>query len=114
MLFTILCSISHSQAKATVFDFTVKAPQYNQGNSCIEDGTPLNDLKELRVYVRYFDEANPILARVLLTSPYGGDIINFSLDLGSGVMGYIYVLAVDRNNNKSCMGATYTFAIPCQ
>lgn len=101
------------QGEARVQDFTVVAPIENGHAVCNDDSptSPLTDLKELRVYVKYFTRPDTIMAKVLLCNP--GDTLRFSMEMGYGVMGYVFVKAVDRSNNKSCMGPTYTFAIPC-
>jgi len=116
-----LCLICALARADTTLTFSVTAPCF-QGLACdsaVYDSTEqgfirseptelLNDLKEIRIYGRVFDEPDTIVLGKFAALPCS--TYTFALVIASGKMGIIIPRAADNWGNESCAGETFLFA----
>lgn len=74
-------------------------------------GSPLTDLKELRIYGKRFVDTDTLYFGVI-PNPTPGDTIDYDLDILDGSMGTTWNTAVDHSGNESCRGGEHLFALP--
>lgn len=109
----------------TVIQMAVFTPSTNAvGSGCpfTEDadgnpivGTPLSDLKEIRLYGKRFTSPDTLnFGAIPARSAAGGDSLPFDLDIVPGTMGYLWTTAVDLSGNEGCVGAQYVFVVPLE
>lgn len=114
-------------ASAATLRLSVLAPTHNadNGGRCglpdsthlnpdgsLNLGTPLTDLKEIRLYGRKFSQPDTLLIGSIPALGAEGDTIGVDVEITPGTMGFFFTRAVDKAGNVSCIGAQYVFALP--